>query len=147
MDQDKLVKILMLSTSDADGEALNAIRMANAMLKSAKVNWREFLAGKGGPMPSWQVEEIKTLRARNQILQEMIEALQQSQTYKSADEFEPEQQESANIEDMIETCLDHVMGGARDFIESLEAAYTKWGRLTPKQFSALQKFYWNCKDK
>jgi hypothetical protein len=39
MDKDKLVKLLRMTTSSQDGEALNAIRMANAMLKAAGLDW------------------------------------------------------------------------------------------------------------
>jgi len=40
---------MMMTTSDHDGEALNAIRMANAELKAHKVNWEEVLSGKHKP--------------------------------------------------------------------------------------------------
>lgn len=37
--KDKLIKVLNLTTSNHDGEALNAIRLANAIIKEAKLNW------------------------------------------------------------------------------------------------------------
>jgi len=45
IDREKMVKLLMLTTSDNDPEALSAIRMANAHLKKSKVSWEEFLRG------------------------------------------------------------------------------------------------------
>lgn len=43
---EKLIKILNLSTSDNDGESLNAIRLANAMVKKAGLSW-EAIIGRG----------------------------------------------------------------------------------------------------
>jgi len=38
---EKLIKILNLTTSDSDGEALNAIRMANAILAKKDLTWEQ----------------------------------------------------------------------------------------------------------
>ena len=43
------VKLMMMTTSPHDGEALTAIRKANAILASANVNWEEFLKALTGP--------------------------------------------------------------------------------------------------
>lgn len=42
----KLIKILNLCTSDADGEALSALRKANSILKDNKMNWNDLLENK-----------------------------------------------------------------------------------------------------
>jgi NACalpha-BTF3-like transcription factor len=39
----KFVKLMMLTTSESDNEALVALRKANALLAEANVNWEEFL--------------------------------------------------------------------------------------------------------
>lgn len=44
LDRDLLTKLMMLTTSDADGEALSAIRKANQILKKEKLNWQEVLS-------------------------------------------------------------------------------------------------------
>lgn len=41
-----LIKVLLMTTSSTDGEALAAIRRANSMLKNASVDWRSLLEGK-----------------------------------------------------------------------------------------------------
>jgi len=41
MDREKLIKLLLMTTSEHDGECLNAIRMANAELAKSNLNWRE----------------------------------------------------------------------------------------------------------
>lgn len=45
MDKSKLVKLLNLTASDADGEALTALRLATKMLKEADVTWESVLSG------------------------------------------------------------------------------------------------------
>lgn len=44
MDKQRLIKILNLTTSDADGECLNAIRMANKLLKKENLTWDQVLS-------------------------------------------------------------------------------------------------------
>lgn len=44
LDRTKLIKLLMLTQSDQDGEALSAIRKANDLLKKSNKNWEEFLS-------------------------------------------------------------------------------------------------------
>lgn len=44
MDKDRLVKLLGMTTSEHDGEALNAMRMANALVQAAGKTWAEVLA-------------------------------------------------------------------------------------------------------
>lgn len=44
-DVEKFTKLMQMTTS-GDGEALNAIRMANAMLKRLNMNWADLLKGK-----------------------------------------------------------------------------------------------------
>jgi hypothetical protein len=44
-DREKFIKIMMLAQSPSDGEALAALRKANAMLLRERLNWEEFLAG------------------------------------------------------------------------------------------------------
>lgn len=42
--RERLVKLLMMTTSDKDGEALVAVRKANKLLRQLGVNWQELLA-------------------------------------------------------------------------------------------------------
>lgn len=48
MDKAKLAKLLAMTTSSNDNEALAAIRMANKMLSGEKLTWGDILA-EGGP--------------------------------------------------------------------------------------------------
>lgn len=44
LDRAKLAKLLALTTSDNDGEALNAVRLANKLVKNANETWDSVLA-------------------------------------------------------------------------------------------------------
>lgn len=44
--QSKLIKLMQLTTSPFDGEALNAIRKANAELAEADITWEDILKNK-----------------------------------------------------------------------------------------------------
>lgn len=46
MNFERFVKCMMMTTSPNDGEALNALRMANAELATTGKNWSEVLRGK-----------------------------------------------------------------------------------------------------
>jgi hypothetical protein len=46
---DKLIKILSLTSSDNDAEALSAIRMANSLIKSKGLTWEEIIARPARP--------------------------------------------------------------------------------------------------
>lgn len=45
MNIEKIVKLLNLTTSDSDGEALNAIRLANSILRKANRTWSDLITG------------------------------------------------------------------------------------------------------
>ncbi len=64
-DLDKLTKLLALTASDIDGEALAAIRAANRLLSRNKIRWEAVLAPKETPhkQQPWERhdQEIETL--------------------------------------------------------------------------------------
>ncbi len=85
---DRLLKLLALTTSEADGEALNAIRMANALLKKNNLQWADILAVKGGKAPvgvagqsSYEVWQDLVRRAQ---AQQSAAAAQQQRAAKQA---------------------------------------------------------------
>lgn len=43
---DLIIKLLRMTESSTDGEALNAIRMANAQLRKTSLSWEDLLRGK-----------------------------------------------------------------------------------------------------
>jgi hypothetical protein len=53
IDFEKFIKLMMMTTSDHDHEALVALRKANAMLDSVDRNWEELLRGKVTMQVPW----------------------------------------------------------------------------------------------
>jgi hypothetical protein len=47
VDRDRLTKLMRMTESSADGEALNALRLANKMLREAGLHWGDVLGGSG----------------------------------------------------------------------------------------------------
>lgn len=124
LDRGKLIKIMMLSTSDADGECLNAIRAANSMLSKLKMNWEEVLSNHEGTPTfdslwkrSYDAKPPRTPR----------------------DSFGYTRQEW----DAIIGRVDREVRGARDFIDSICDQWHETHRLTTRQKSAILKFYSN----
>lgn len=60
MDKAKLVKLLRMTTSSQDGEALNAIRMVNAMLREENIDWDHLV----GPNAATRVTSETHFRPR-----------------------------------------------------------------------------------
>ena len=63
IDKDKLLKVLLYTTSGFDGEALAAIRRANAMLQSAGKGWENVLQ---------QSKTAPTQQTRGSTIEEML---------------------------------------------------------------------------
>jgi hypothetical protein len=110
----KLIKLMMLTTSEHDNEALTALRMANAMLAAANVNWEEFLTA---------VETTKQQAASSFSNVEPVR-------YDDPDDIDP----------MFDAALRNVKtGGYREFIESVHEWWETNGFLTEKQYRAIRK--------
>lgn len=58
VDREKLIKLMRMTESNADGEALNALRLANKMLSAAGLHWGNIL-GNGGTDRSHMVPPSK----------------------------------------------------------------------------------------
>jgi hypothetical protein len=112
----KLIKLMMLTTSSNDHEALSALRMANAMLAADNVNWEEFLTA---------VETTKQRAASSSGFSNVG-----SVHYTDPDDIDP----------MFDAALRNVKtGGYRDFIESVHEWWETNGFLTEKQYRAIRK--------
>jgi hypothetical protein len=114
MNTDIFTKLLMMTTSTHDNEALIAIRKANAMLASNNQNWAEFLAAgqtaKAAPQPPPKQKKANQHR-------------------------EPE------INHMFDVLFQKVSGGFLDFVEDVHVWWQDNGFLTDKQYDAIQRAY------
>ena len=124
---ERFVKLMMLSTSDADQEALAALRKANAMLASAKINWADVLV-------SVLDDELRRPRRKSKPAEPPAEP---------AEPPPPPRQrfdDAMTINVMFATVYQHGIGngGFAKFIESIQQYWDAYGFLTEKQFTALK---------
>jgi hypothetical protein len=127
---EKFVKLMMLTTSSNDHEALSALRKANQILACKAVSWEQLI--KGLKNVTFQVEAPPREEPRQQPRYEQPKREAVGKHFKSDD-----------IDQMFEAVLGRVSGGPREFIESIFGFYRETGFLTDKQFSSLEKFYAN----
>jgi len=69
MDVTKLIKLMNLTTSTFDGEALNAIRKANLLLAESNISWAEFIKEKNIII---NINEIIIKKPRDPQIEEML---------------------------------------------------------------------------
>jgi len=121
----KVLRCLMLTTSQNDHEALLAIRKANQILAVLNLSWEQYLGvairedREPDPPPRDPEPETVPKKRMNQYERSMM---------------------------MIKEVKDHLLetgSSAIEFIESLEAGLYKYGSLTERQMVALKKFYKN----
>jgi len=88
LDRAKFVKVLQMTESPVDSEALAAVRMANKMLKDAGVGWTGLISGSrvkirvAGEAPDWVREEPEvSLREAFEILEAKGELIDDYRTW------------------------------------------------------------------
>lgn len=121
--REKLTKLLNLTTSDNDGEALTAIRMANNIVKKNGLSWEC-------------------------LLDELEQPYRPPHTQSA--EGEPVHHYSVDheaFEEMITYVRNNAWPGFDfTFIDSLVHNYEHWGQLTWKQARGLRKAYDTIKE-
>jgi hypothetical protein len=153
----RLTRLMMLTSSDIDGEALAALRMAQKVLADAKLNWAEVLAGLAGPVipPAWTIKPAQWQWAKDAAppngdaaadMQAAREAAAKRAATAHAERQEAEARDrwehAPEVVHMIAT-----LAGAdlpkpiREFVDSLRSQFVMAQRLTPKQFEALRRVY------
>jgi hypothetical protein len=120
MDAEKFIKLMMLTQSDQDHEALVALRKANGMLAADNLNWEEFIKG---------MAHAATAKP------------QQRHTHYNDHAFNDINEPS------IKDVLDHLMntvdrrGSFFEFVDSVNSFYNRTGYLTEKQEDAVRRAY------
>lgn len=121
MTYDLLVKIMMMTTSDNDMEALVAIRKANDFLKLSGVNWQDVF--KGLPSPQGTRQEKPTARNYNDLEEEDDEGM---------------------VNFLYETV--NTKYGFFEFIASMKMRMATLGFLTEGQHKVIRKAYLRNKE-
>lgn len=117
MNTELLLKLLRMTTSQHDGEALVAIRKANAMLAAEKKDWEDLL--KTGSM----IQSSTTFRTPP------------SQRYVPLADM---------LKELLENTP--TTNGFRSFVESVSEYHTLHGRISPKQYDVIFKAYRKLKQ-
>lgn len=122
LDKAKFVKVMALTTSDKDGEALAALRIANKMLAAEKMTWGEVLTG---------------------VSRELKVSIQREYT---ADEpwVSPHLKDKVMINLMFTSVYSQPRTGNESFWQWLDDVHEKWiryGQLTQGQYTALRNSY------
>lgn len=158
MDLSRLTKLLALTASDSDGEALNAIRAANALLKKHNLSWCQVITITVPNVVIDRTGEAQRRRGASAFDDEFMEILrqakrqQQSQAQsnlreKAAREAAARQAQAngTTLYDlMLRMCIEHYRGQPQQLaiLENIRGFFHKNGYLTQGQRELLERF-WN----
>lgn len=127
MDKERFLKLMMMTTSDADGEALNALRMANAMLKAEKKTWDDVLTQ----------ETVVNINLRQRTPTHYTQQ-------KEEDWVAPHLRDKVMIDTMFRAIYAQPRTDNEEFWQFMDSVHHQWGqreRLTPGQYQAIRKCY------
>lgn len=157
MNIETFTKLMMMTTSPHDGEALNAIRMANAMLNKHKLNWQDVTRTvrigspqpknpKKDPMATWDWGHAWNAwnDATNweDIQQKMNEA------YAAQKRARDNIERTEKIKKMFNYLRKNLEeGDYRKFVSKIHAKWVKSRRLTDREYKGLEKIYRYCATK
>lgn len=127
LDRERLIKIMGLTTSSSDGEALSALRKANEIIAGEKLTWAEVLA------PQGSVVSITLSRTPPQS------------AYKGGDEWSPPHlKDKVTIDLMFRAIFAMPRTDNEEFwqwADSVHQWYLDKHSLTPGQYEAVRKCY------
>lgn len=133
LDRGRLAKLMGLTTSVHDGEALNALRMANKMLSDAKLTWSEVIGGPTSRAPDFRTPPSK--RGAGDTRRYGTRASQ-----RPADDGL--RHTGSEIDPMLRAVSDsrHDLG-TMAFIASINDFWERKGFLTTPQYEALKRIH------
>lgn len=121
MDREKLAKIMAMTTSDTDPEALAALRMANKLLAAEKLTWEDVLRTRG--------HDVK------------ISVFRQAP---GEDWVQPYLKDQVMIDLMFRAVFSQPRTGNEGFWQTMDGIHQSWldhKVLTQSQYSALRNSY------
>lgn len=127
LDRAKLTKLLAMTTSDSDGEALNALRLANRMLTAEKLTWEEVLSAPAGNMLTVTVTRHPGPGA-----------------FQDADWVAPHLKDRLVIEIMFRAIFAQPRSDNEEFWQFMDSIHNRWQQyhnLSQGQYDALKRSY------
>lgn len=133
-DLTQLRKLMGMTGSDADGEALNALRMANRLLKKSDLSWADIL------------DRCVTASAANGS------GYTTSTMRAGADDGFDEERGEDNLDETIQNAFDELRGvmlspSFRAFVDDVERKWNQTGYLTPGQRAPILKAVKNVRER
>lgn len=129
LDRQRLIKLMNMTTSSNDGEALAAIRKANALLKVNGMNWSEFISG-----------------IKQQPLRPAPRPMGRG-TMDTAPEYPRPQSRftDKDIPRMLQSLMRDTKGSFHDVVASWNEYWQERGYLTERQYESLINAYERAK--
>lgn len=129
VDKDKLTKLLAMTTSDNDGEALNAMRMANKIVKGAGLTW----------------EQVLTEPPRRVTVTVSRNGFNPGPTAAPPEDWSPPHLKDKVIIDLMFRAVYSQPRSSNEefwqFMDSIHERWRKFGNLTQDQYNALKNCY------
>ncbi len=150
IDRAKLIKVMAMTQSANDGEALNAIRMANEMLKVNKLDWDKAIAGTSSQSNAPRSNQPSTYRPP-QPTHRPVPRPPMRPTGRGTKDTHPgytgtqTKFTDSSIPKMIKSLLRDSKGNFKDFLESIDNYWTENDYLTKGQYEALVNAYERAK--
>ena len=139
VDRTRLAKLMGMTTSDHDGEALNALRMANRMLSDAKTTWEQVLQ-----ITAKSSETFRTPPSKRG-------AGDTSRYGRRADQRRPTDNTrwtGPEIDPMLSAVAARRLDlGTMAFIASINEQWERKGFLTTDQYNALKRIHAEADDR
>lgn len=132
LDRTRLAKVLALTTSTNDAEALAAIRKANDIISGEKMQWSEVLA-----VDATSLISITIARQAGTPATAPVDG-------DDSDWKPPHLSERTIIEPMFNAIYSQPRTGSEDFWRWLDDVHEQWRskqRLSPGQYTALRRCY------
>ncbi len=152
IDRAKLIKVMAMTQSANDGEALNAIRMANEMLKVNKLDWDKAIAGTSKVSDAYAaIRDAPQYRPTAKRPPMKPAGRGTTDTAPSSRPFNIPRRDSntrytdPSIPRMIKSMLRDANGNFRDFLESIDNYWTENDYLTKGQYEAIINAYERAK--
>lgn len=134
IDRDRLAKILALTTSDTDGEALAAIRRANYILKEAGLDWASVLAP----------QHVVNIRVASNNPPPGAFGMNPEDFKPDEDWIAPHLKDRVIIETMFRAIYSQPRTGNDEFwewLDSVDHHFRTYDQLTANQYQALRRCY------
>jgi hypothetical protein len=145
IDREKLCKLMRMTESENDGEALNALRAANRMLLAEQVNWFEVL---GMPRGKRQTPYDPTRKTPEQANEERRKAAEWARAEdRKAREAQMEKVYDPNIGTMFAYVKAHNRESSlATLLHAMQEYYLQEGYLNKQQYDALKRTYLIVKE-